>query len=171
MEAIRQRIDTVAREAAQWTGAGLQLNASATQIDEDQVSRAERRQLERDKAKAKAKQKGNNPNPRGNGQQPNQQPMASESCQGCGRRHKTVDCKLIEGKHPDANTSGESWATSQKGKAWKAAGFDFCQFERRIDGSAHAFALSKPKGFGGASSNKFDKHGANSKGKSCSLTS
>ena len=78
-----------------------------------------------------------------------------------------MDCKLIEGKHPDANTSGESWATSQKGKAWKAAGFDFCQFERRIDGSAHAFALSKPaKSFGGASSNKFDKRGANSKSKS-----
>ena len=53
-EAIRQRIDTtVAREAAQWIGAGLQLNASATQIDEDQVSRAERTQLKRDKAKAK----------------------------------------------------------------------------------------------------------------------
>ena len=157
-EALRQHIDKIAREAAQYTGAGLFVGSA------NGLTRNERRQQERDAFKSLKKDKsgnGQNANPRNTGQPTKQQPTVTEMCRGCGRRHKTSDCKLIEGKHPDANTSSEAWASSVKGKAWKTAGFDFCQFERRIDGSAHAFALNKPKGSGGAASGgKFDKRGS-----------
>ena len=157
-EALRQHIDKIAREAAQYTGAGLFVGSA------NGLTRNERRQQERDSFKSLKKDKsgnGQNANPRNTGQPTKQQPTVTEMCRGCGRRHKTSDCKLIEGKHPDANTSSEAWASSVKGKAWKTAGFDFCQFERRIDGSAHAFALNKPKGSGGAASGgKFDKRGS-----------
>jgi hypothetical protein len=43
---------------------------------------------------------------------------------------------LNEFKHPDANRSSQPWATSAKGKEWKAAGFNELQGRLRSDGTA-----------------------------------
>jgi len=157
-EALRQTIDMALRYANQWSDASRAVDRNDTQPRGENAngavrrpSRQERRQTEREAGKKPAKDKANKP------ANSHQQPLVSESCYGCGRRsHKTSDCKLLIGKHPDANTSSAAWAASDKGKAWLAAGFDYCQFERRIDGTAYSFTTAKPAE-GAASPNKFDR--------------
>ena len=75
------------------------------------------RQREREAAKRlikKDKQPAGGSDQKAKARQKSTPRVNSEGCRGCGRlSHETVDCKLIEGKHPDANTSSESFAKQQ----------------------------------------------------------
>ena len=74
-EALRQHIDKIAREAAQYTGAGLFVGSA------NGLTRNERRQQERDAFKSLKKDKsgnGQNANPRNTGQPTKQQPTVTE---------------------------------------------------------------------------------------------
>lgn len=73
---------------------------------------------------------------------PHKRKFDAKLCRHCGRSgHEEKECKFVKDEnniHPDANTTNEPWASSEKGKAWAEKGQEVLPFSKTLLGGAMA---------------------------------